>query len=243
MKSIVYIILCLLMLSFESAGQCLEDNHSPFNNQGWLSCQESESVIKDKGKHHWIQYDFDREYTIRDMRIWNHNVWGETGQGVKSISIDYSQDGINWTSGGTFDIQKAPGSWKYVAPEPIELKGLTAKHIVVSVLETWEPGSACAGIAEVRFGVEGTTSTDDALDISDQFEIRPNPASDLVRVEFGFNDTRAISIVNSIGQVVKSMTSVNNSYIEIPIWDLKEGLYFMTSQSEDKIETNSFIKI
>lgn len=243
MKYTAYIILCLLLISVKSTGQCVEDSHSSFSNQGWLSCQQSESVIKERGKHHWIQYDLDQEYSIRDIRIWNHNVWGETGQGVKSIALDYSQDGKNWTSFGTLNVQKAPGSWKYIAPAAIELNGLTAKHILVSVLETWEANSGCAGIAELRLGVEATTPTDDEIISGDQFTVYPNPASDMIRLEFSDNEKREISIVNSIGQIVKTASAIKKSYLEISIWDLKEGLYFINSQSDKKIETNSFIKI
>ena len=240
---ITVFVLCLSLLVFESTGQCLEDSHSSFQNQGWLSCKQSDSAIKENGKQHWIQYDFGSMYTLRDIRIWNHNVWGETGQGVKLIKLDYSQDGSNWIGFGNLEVAKAPGSWKYVAPDPIDLASLTAQYVMLTVLETWEANSSCAGIAELRFGIEATTSTDDNPVSIDQFTIVPNPAADVIRLEFMVYAKRHISIVNPIGQIVKEISDVTHSSIDISVLDLKEGLYYINIQSENKLETNSFVKI
>ena len=236
------VTLCLLLIGLDSTSQCLEDSHNSFQNQGWLSCQQSESAVKENGNQHWIQYDFGRLYTLRDMRIWNHNVWGETGQGVKSIKVDYSQDGSNWMSYGSLEVQEAPGSWKYVAPDPIDLEGLTAQFVLLTVIETWEANSSCAGIAELRFGVEPTTSIEDNPVDIDQFTIVPNPSTDVIRLDFTDFTKRDVSIVNPIGQIVKKIIDVRDLSINISIVDLKEGLYYIHIQSENKLETNSFVK-
>lgn len=180
---------------------------------------------------------------MRDIRIWNHNVWGETGQGVKSVVLDYSSDGSNWASAGTLDIQKAPGSWKYVAPDPINLNGLAARFVLITVLETWESNSACAGIAEVTFGIEATTNTNDEITVSNDFKIYPNPASENITLEFQDEDAKDIRIVNAVGQIVRTLSSIKKASIDLYINDLEDGLYYVKIESQYKTQTNSFSKI
>lgn len=237
----IILLLAIFMLSFVSA-QCVEDSHTSFKNQGWTSCKTSNSPNEKRGKSHWIQYDLGSEYQLSNIRIWNHNVWGETGQGVKSIILDYSLDGENWASAGKLTIQKAPGSWKYVAPDPIDLNGLSARFVLINVIETWEDNSDCAGIAELSFGVESTTHTDDREKQLNQFKIYPNPASEHIRLEFEDQETKNIRIVNSVGQIVAEMNAIKKATIDFSIIDLKDGLYYIKVESENMSQINSFSK-
>lgn len=241
MNSILYLV--LLLISGQAFAQCVDDSHSSFKNHGWTSCITSESANQERGKSHWIQYDLGSEYQLSDIRIWNHNVWGETGQGVKSVVLDYSTDGSNWASAGILDIEKAPGSWKYVASDPINLNGLAARFVLLTVLDTWEPNSACAGIAEVTFGVEATTNTNDISKELNDFKIYPNPASDQITLEFKDERSKNIRIVNAVGQVVRTLGSIKKAFIDVSITDLEDGLYYVKIESQYKTQTHSFSKI
>jgi len=240
-NSFLYIF--LLLTSAHTFAQCVEDSHSSFKNHGWTSCKTSESANQERGKSHWIQYDLGSEYQLSDIRIWNHNVRGETGQGVKSVVLDYSINGSNWASVGILEIEKAPGSWKYVAPDPINLNGLVARYVLLTVLDTWEPNSACAGIAEVTFGVEATTNTNDITTQLNDFKIYPNPASEKITLECKDEKSKDIRIVNAVGQVVRRLGSVKKASIDVSITDLEDGLYYVKIESQYKTQTHSFSKI
>ena len=90
------IILAILTSTF-SYSQCFDEGHSPFKEQGWLSCNTSEGPIPERGDQHWVMYDFGEIYAIDSIQYWNHNAWGETGMGAKEILIDYSKDQVEWT--------------------------------------------------------------------------------------------------------------------------------------------------
>lgn len=245
MKTIRTIILSffLLAVSDSTFAQCINESHSAFANQGWLSCTKAASPIDGRPNAHWLMYDLGSEKDILDLRIWNHNVWGETELGVKTITVDVSDDKRNWKSAGTFDIAQAPGSWKYVAPEAVDLENAKGRHIVISIVETWDNASECAGIAEIKMNLGNTTATEDK-ELALNFSIYPSPAIDMVKLEFPENfDTQDISMSNSIGQIVLETKPNNSTSQEFSIIDLPDGLYHVSLRNTKKVITKTFVKI
>ncbi len=84
MKYILAIIVAITF-SIGVSAQCIDDTHSPFQNQGWMSCNTSIGPIPERGDVHWIQYDLGEVYVLDSLYIWNHNVWGETEMGLKLL--------------------------------------------------------------------------------------------------------------------------------------------------------------
>ena len=224
-------------------GQCLNDTHSTFKNQGWLSCDTSPSPNSARGNSHWLMYDLGHKYVIDSLTIWNHNVWGETGSGAKQISIDVSNDKLNWTNVGTFAINKAPGSWKYQTDNIIQLNQATGQFFLITVLDNWDNNSSCRGIAEVRFGVGMSTSTEDIFK-EENWTVYPNPTANNVSVDLkDKTDIQNISIVNALGQIVTSIANPRSGINTINVSEYEDGVYFVRIASRNDIENKAFVKI
>ncbi|MHC4596763.1 MAG: carbohydrate binding domain-containing protein, partial [Planctomycetota bacterium] len=60
----------------------------------------------------WIEFQFDRVYKLHEMWVWNSNESLEPviGLGFKDASVEYSVDGIDYTTlGATHEFARAPG--------------------------------------------------------------------------------------------------------------------------------------
>lgn len=68
----------------------------------------------------------------------------------------------------------------------------------------------------------------------------PNPAQNILNVELTSNATATISIVNLVGQTVKSV-SVNQLKNTINISDLSAGMYMLKVTQDEKVFTNKFV--
>jgi hypothetical protein len=101
----------------------------------------------------WIQYVFDKVYKLHEMVVWNSNQTIEAfvSFGVKELSIDYSIDGESWaTLNGVVTLNQATGSPDYVANTTVDLGGIMAKMVKLSVVS----GYGIIGqtsLSEVRF--------------------------------------------------------------------------------------------
>jgi len=242
LKYIVTIIICSFLYT-QLSSQCVEESHSPFADQGWFSCQKSLSVIPERGEQHWIQYDFNEPYVLLDMQIWNHNVWGQTGAGVKSILIDYSMDQENWSTIGPLEIEKATGSWKYTTEEVFDFEEVVAKHVLITVIDTWDSNSDCAGFGELRIGVDMFVSTNEQA-LVQNFEVYPNPAIESIKVDLhDIPEVEIIEMSNAVGQVLQTYKNVNNEQLSIDINQLTEGMYFINVYTAEGKVSKSFVKI
>ncbi|NLT77062.1 MAG: hypothetical protein GXX98_11115, partial [Planctomycetes bacterium] len=75
-----------------SSGLNADDQHSTLSGGMWLAKPvEGESL--------WIQFEFDRLYKLHQMLVWNYNEQFEMilGFGLKDVTVEYSQDGAEWT--------------------------------------------------------------------------------------------------------------------------------------------------
>ena len=244
MKYTLYtlLIITLTAFTFSADAQCIDDAHSPFQNQGWLSCNTSIGPIPERGDAHWIMYDFGHNYTLDSVYFWNHNVWGETGMGVRSILIDFSLDGEDWQTVGPISIDKAPGSWKYTGTEGPVLDNIYARYALITVLSTWEDGVSCAGLAEIKFGVGEIVNVEE-MEPSAEWSITPNPAIDRINVQLPQeSDIVDISIYNSVGQLMQNVPVPNSDQVTVSIDEYLEGMYFFAVTTKEGIFTKSFIK-
>lgn len=245
MKHIFYTALILVLSVFtihNAAGQCFDDGHSPFQDQGWFSCNTSIGPIPERGDAHWLLYDFGHVYTLDSVYFWNHNVWGETGMGVKSILIDYSTDKENWTTIGPINIERAPGSWKYTGVQGPSLGNVDARYALITVLSTWREGAPCAGLAEIKFKVSNSVDVVEE-DPAREWTISPNPAIDRITIQLPeVEGIKSLNMYNSIGQLVQKLRIPNDTQLIVQLNDIKQGIYFVTITTETEILTKSFVK-
>ncbi|MDF1695151.1 MAG: T9SS type A sorting domain-containing protein [Saprospiraceae bacterium] len=245
MKQILYTLLIFTFTAFSSNplhAQCFDDGHSPFQNQGWLSCSTNVGPIPERGDAHWILYDFGHSYSLDSLHFWNHNVWGETGMGAKSVLIDFSLDKENWKTVGPINIDKAPGSWKYTGVDGPVLDNVFARYALITVLSTWEDGASCAGLGEIKFGVNGVVDVED-VEPDVEWSISPNPAIDRINVQMPADrEIIQLSVYNAVGQLMENIQIPSSNEMIVPIQDYREGMYFFTITTEKSILTKSFIK-
>jgi hypothetical protein len=99
----------------------------------------------------WIQYQFDKVYKVDQMLVWNSNQAMEPvlGIGAKDVKIEYSTDGTTWTAAGDFEFAQAAG--EPVAAEALDLGGVMAKYVKLTIVANWGGILKQYGLSEVRF--------------------------------------------------------------------------------------------
>jgi len=73
---------------------------------------------------------------------------------------------------------------------------------------------------------------------TENLKLYPNPTNDFSVLEFENNDVRNISIVNTLGSIVRTYSNINENSLRIEKNELKKGIYFITIRtSENNIST------
>lgn len=246
MKQYIKVLIAMVFIGLSQSGfsQCFDDGHSPFDDQGWLSCTTSVNPIPERGNGHWILYDLGENYTVDELYLWNHNVWGETGMGVRQILIDYSKDKENWSTAGPFTIEKAPGSWKYTGVEGPSLNSARGRYFLITVINTWDNTSSCAGLGEIKFLLGTSTDNDDVVVEDQAMTLSPNPAIEMIKISLP-NQAKInqITIRNSVGQSIKDLDITMGREMTIDVSDLTDGMYHVSVYTDEGIETKSFVKV
>jgi hypothetical protein len=102
---------------------------------------------------HWIQYEFDKVYTLHELWVWNMNQIIEPfiGFGAKSVKIEYSIDGTTWTPlANVPEFARAPGKPGYTANTIVSFAGVPAKYVKLTIEKNWGVAPQ-TGLSEVRF--------------------------------------------------------------------------------------------
>ena len=88
----------------------------------------------------WIQYQFDKVYKLYDLKVWNSNQLIESfiGFGAKKVTIEYSTDGTTWTAVANVpEFARASGAPGYAANTTVNLGGVLAKFVKLTINSTW----------------------------------------------------------------------------------------------------------
>ncbi len=121
------------------------DQHSTVAADMWLADPPDEEPL-------YIQYEFDRVYKLYEMRVWNYNVMFELllGFGLKNVTIEYSENGADWTSWGDVQFARATAKGTYTANTTVEFNGVPAQYVRLTVNSGWGTMGQF-GLSEVRF--------------------------------------------------------------------------------------------
>ena len=76
-----------------------------------------------------------------------------------------------------------------------------------------------------------------------EFKIFPNPTSEVLNIQFETNQNGRLTILNSVGQVVKNYEIEESKALSINITDLFAGLYFVQFQPDAAEGKTSFHKL
>lgn len=147
----ITLFLFILIFPFLLYSQCETDHHSTNWQDSWSSCQASMSPYPIRGYSHWIEYDFGQVYTLTKTHVWNYNVTDQTGRGFKSVVIDYSIDGVNWTTQGYHTFPEATGLNNYDGFEGPSFESVQARYVLITAYTNW--GADCVGISEIKFNL------------------------------------------------------------------------------------------
>ena len=130
----------------DGSGLNAGDQHSVEPTDMWLSSATGPQPT-------WIQYEFDKPYILREMWVWNSNQLLESlfGLGAKDVTVEYSEDGANWTSLGDVELAQAPGSADYTHDTTVDLAGALAKYVRLTTNSNWGGLLPQYGLSEVRF--------------------------------------------------------------------------------------------
>jgi len=102
----------------------------------------------------WIQFEFETVHKLVEMRVWNSNESLEQaiGLGFKDVTIEYSTDGVDFTTlGTTHEFAQAPGSDGYASNTTVDMEGIAAKYVKLTANSNWKGLLPQFGLSEVQF--------------------------------------------------------------------------------------------
>jgi hypothetical protein len=102
----------------------------------------------------WIQFEFDKVYKLHELWVWNANEFLEpmVGFGFKDVTIEYSINGIDYTTlGTTHEFARAPGTSGYAHNTTVEFGGAAAQYVKLTANSNWGGILNQYGLSEVRF--------------------------------------------------------------------------------------------
>ena len=99
----------------------------------------------------YIQYELDKVYRLHEMLVWNYNVQFELvlGLGLKDVTVEYSENGTDWTVLGNTEVARATATATYTPNTVIDLGGVAARCVRLTVNSGWGT-MGTFGLSEVR---------------------------------------------------------------------------------------------
>jgi len=173
------------------------DQHSTSSGDMWLALPGDEPL--------WIQWEFDGLYKLHEMLVWNYNVQFELilGFGLKDVTIEYSENGADWTALGDATLNRATASPTYAANTTVDLQGVAARSVRMTVHSGYGMMGQY-GLSEVRFMYIPTQArqpqpADGATDVSVESTLVWRAGREAVSHEVYFGtDAAALALVDTV---------------------------------------------
>jgi len=234
MKNIIPILAIALGLfgSNSISAQCQFDSHSTSINDAWLSCETSTNPNPERGDGHWIMYDLGSPKALFQSHIWNYNVPGSTGMGVRNCYFDYSINAQDWESWGTIEIAEAPGNNSYQGVDGPYLDGIIARYLLISISSNWD-NDDCSGFAELRVDYEDTAT--ELAEVSPiAFDLFPVPADQQLVLRHYESGSMLMQVFDQSGALVYTQrSSSSSSYLDVSTFTA--GLYVMRLSNDQGV--------
>ncbi|MGB1104731.1 MAG: T9SS type A sorting domain-containing protein [Crocinitomicaceae bacterium] len=238
----LFLILLVFVAGQSAFAQCYPDRHNTSWFDGWISCETSMNPNPAREEGHWIAYDFGRVYGLNELKMWNINDPDLLEIGAKTIALDYSNDGVTWTSYGEINIPMAPGISTYEGGIVANLDGVKARHVLFTVLETYG-AEECAGFAEMRF--EADSLSDENEDVCVVAQLYPNPFKEQFSIYLEKKCLGDVfySIEDATGRMVVSETQIQLYETKLIDADqLTPGVYFVNVRNGEIQEKYKIVK-
>ncbi len=238
-KSLVGALLLYISTALSLYGQCYPDRHNTSAAAAWISCQTSMNPNPARGESHWITYDLGEPTRLGQMTIWNTNNPASLDSGAKTIEVDYSQDGVNWTFFQSIEVPIGEASSFYEGNLGLDFENLTTRHLLLTITENY--GGDCYGFSELKIERFNPVSTDD-LQAANAMDLYPSPAIDHVFVNYvsPVSNSATITVVDMAGAEVRSqqarlLTGANR--VRVDLDGLPSGQYYIRLQSATQLLT------
>ncbi len=247
MKKLLFIIAIVLLTKTINA-QCIPDRHSTSWYDGWVSCSASQSPNPDRGISHWIMYNFGEPYSLTTSKIWNSNDPAHLEYGLQGYAVDYSLNGVTWSSLGTFSAPLANGSPFYEGTAGPDFGNAIAQFVLVTALSNF--GGNCFGISEMKININADGNGIDEKSMTEIIAY-PNPFTDVLNIKFFRNSTSLKAFVNLYdltGRIVFTKTFTlpqSNGEISISIdeMNLVPGMYNLYIINGKEMKVLKVVKI
>ena len=248
MKRIIFILTVLLGSTSLTYGQCYPDRHNTTWYDGWISCETSLNPNTDREMSHWIMYDFGKKIEMKAMHIWNSNIPDYLDYGMKSVAIDYSDDGNDWHELGTYQFDKASGKNIYEGFDLESFDSFKTRYLLLTGLSNY--GGACYGLSEVRFDLDSTAYGIHENNNAGCFAatIYPNPFREqtTLNISVECSEKTSWSVTDSYGRIIVSETDIptptsKNITIDASRWSA--GIYYLTIRQEENTKQYKLVKL
>lgn len=231
---------CLLYLgsAFTMVGQCYPDRHNTSASSAWISCETSMNPNPSRGEGHWIAYDLGEPMRLGKMTIWNANNPASLDSGAKTIEVDYSRDGVNWSFFKAFEVPMGQASGFYEGEAGIDFENLTAEHLLLTITENH--GGQCYGFSEMKIERFEVVSTNDLQELA--MDLFPSPAIDYTFLSYDSPGAQkaAITVLDVAGSELKTQQiSLEGglNQIRVELEDLESGQYYIRLQTSTQLLT------
>jgi len=102
----------------------------------------------------YLQYEFDGVYKLHQMQVWNYNVQFELmlGFGVKDVTVEYSENGTDWTVLEEAVFAQGTAMADYAANTVVDFGGVAAQYVKLTINSSYGFMPVPQyGLSEVRF--------------------------------------------------------------------------------------------
>ncbi len=129
----------------DGSGLNASDQHGVESVDMWLAMPPADGPL-------YIQYEFDHTYKLHELLVWNYNVQFESvlGFGLKDVTVEYSENGSEWTVLSDVELAQATAGGDYIANTLVDLQGIAARYVRLIVNSGWGTRGQF-GLSEVRF--------------------------------------------------------------------------------------------
>ena len=236
----IHCIFLFVLLSLSVSSQCFPDRHNSTIYNGWISCEVSPNPNSLRGAGHWISYEFDKEYSINGISIWNTNHPDFLTSGISRFFIDVSFDGITWSEAGAYDLPISSGLSTYQGTGLESWIPADARFVLLTAESNY--GGDCTGFSEIKFDVQERTTSTDELVTSEHLKFYPNPvrAQGTLELSDMASGNYRIQVVDALGRIALTDDVVVQSSMSrhiVSAEGLSDGYYVLKVVRSDVLQS------
>lgn len=243
MKQLYTLIITIISLNLSA--QCYPDRHNTTWYNGWISCKENLSPNPARGVGHWIMYDFGHDYALGESHWWNNNEADALDNGVKTILVDVSDDGLKWNYWGSFELAQATGKPYYEGEAGIDFESVRCRYLLLTAVDNY--GGSCVGFSEMKIAVDLLSANKDIDDTCLDIKILPNPFKNNATVEISSNCNDAqLSLYDSYGRELGNGIKISKGSSEshqLSGRNLVPGIYLVVVSDGVNVVRKKVVKV